>query len=188
MRKYRAVTKRGYVRLDVGKDHHLANGWGYASEHRVVAEKTIGRRLLKGEIVHHINGNKSDNRPENLEVCSNAAEHGARHRTKNYGLRQPGSANPTIECGCGCGRQLAKYDCVGRPRAYLVGHCTPPGPAQNAVINAIGSDVKARIEVAIQSGLPVRYVGVILNRMKKLGKAKQIRQGFWALTQGEKKG
>lgn len=61
-------------------DHPYANDGKYVAEHRLIMEEKMGRYLEPNEIVHHINGNKSDNRVENLVVISRQ-EHGRIHNT-----------------------------------------------------------------------------------------------------------
>jgi hypothetical protein len=67
------VNDVGYVYIKV-RNHPDTLSNGYIPEHRYVMEKKIGRRLSKWEHVHHINGVKGDNRPENLELV-NAQTH-----------------------------------------------------------------------------------------------------------------
>lgn len=57
--------------------------------HRWVVEKKLGRKLKPGEIVHHKNRKKGDNRPQNLWVFHNQEEHDKIHKydSKKHGKR-----------------------------------------------------------------------------------------------------
>jgi hypothetical protein len=58
----------GYIRI-TGSDKYL---------HRQIMEQILGRRLLPNENVHHLNGDNTDNRPDNLTILSNS-EHRKLH-------------------------------------------------------------------------------------------------------------
>ena len=66
--------RQGYVLDDDGKRVRFKT-------HRAITESHLGRKLLPDEDVHHINGDKSDNRIENLQVV----EHGAHTKMTNAG-------------------------------------------------------------------------------------------------------
>ena len=51
-------------------------------EHRIIMEEMIGRRLVLNETVHHKNGVRDDNRPENLELWSSRQPKGQRIEDK----------------------------------------------------------------------------------------------------------
>ena len=66
------------AKLNTGEGKTYTKVFG-RHEHRIVAEKMLGRPLQEGEVVHHKDGNKRNNAPENLEIFASQAEHARWH-------------------------------------------------------------------------------------------------------------
>lgn len=76
--------KSGYVRVTpMGKDKELNDtNYRFMLEHRLIMARHLGRKLLHHETVHHINGDRSDNRLENLELWNTSQPRGQRVKDK----------------------------------------------------------------------------------------------------------
>lgn len=70
--------KNQYIHI-LSPDHPNRDSRGYVQEHRLVVEKTLGRYLTPKEAVHHKDGNKHNNKPENLELISSKGQHTRQH-------------------------------------------------------------------------------------------------------------
>jgi hypothetical protein len=66
--------KEGYI-LVRRIEHPDANNAGYVRAHRLVMETKLGRELTPGEVVDHIDGDTSNNHPDNLRLFANNGDH-----------------------------------------------------------------------------------------------------------------
>ena len=81
--RYKGNNKKSQESYKKGKEHPSWKGGSdcyYRKEARKIMEKHIGRKLRKGEIVHHLDYNPKNNDIDNLHLFPDAFEHNIYHR------------------------------------------------------------------------------------------------------------
>jgi hypothetical protein len=122
----RRKDKSGYILVWL-PEHPDADRHGYVREHRMVMEKLIGRRLKRGEVVHHKNGEQGDNRPENLLLFASNGDHLAVELTgkcpkwtadglRRIAARKVPAMKGTAHCKHGTGARLLRRKTIERYR------------------------------------------------------------------------
>lgn len=74
-------SQGGYIMLRVGPNKRIF-------EHRFFMEQKIGRKLKKGEVIHHIDGNPSNNNIKNLVLCKSAGYHTSKYHSRGTKIRK----------------------------------------------------------------------------------------------------
>lgn len=112
----RCLDTSGYVLVSVGDGEQIR-------EHILIAEKALGKPLPDGVVVHHHDGDRSNNDPSNLVICENNAYHMLLHKRQRV-LDAGGDPNTHKLCWC-CKRALPfeRFSTTTKTGDGLSGQC-----------------------------------------------------------------
>lgn len=98
----RIRNTKGYVEIRLGNDdpfYGMTTQDGYILEHRLVMARSVGRLLDQDETVHHINGDRQDNRIENLQLCQGKHGTGVAYICYTCGSHDVGPESLSVQKG-----------------------------------------------------------------------------------------
>ncbi len=96
----RTTNEQGYI-LILQPTHPNARTTGYILEHRLVMATHLGRALQSNEVVHHVNGDRKDNRLENLTLLTAASHKRSHWTTIGHPPNWKGGKRPIVCITCG---------------------------------------------------------------------------------------
>lgn len=144
-----SITSDGYIRIKIPSGHPNPNTGRWIHIHRLVMEKKLGRFLDPKEVVHHIDENKQNNVPENLELFPNSREH---HNKRHGAIKYP-----------------KLWD-----RQWLGGEYTIKGRATQDIADESGCN-RVNVRYAIlKLGIPLRRYTVTAEVMKHVKEAARL--------------
>jgi len=161
----------GYLYF-MDRAHPLGDKKGRVLHHRHVASVAAGRWVEPSEVVHHVDHNRSNNSPENLEIISSGGQHARGHVLEKFD--RIGRVSVALECtACGTGyrakrgvaSKFCSLECIRHTRGY---------PSDSAMADMVWEMPATEI---------AKYYGVSSSALKKHCKNSNIHtptRGYWS--------
>lgn len=142
MWKIEKIVRKGDYDYAVVKEHPYASKYGYVLHHRIVMENILGRLLTPSEVVHHIDHDKRNNIPENLELKDSNSTHAKEHALEK--------GRKYVELICNtCGETFEKPKNLFNSRSFFCSRSCSGKMQKKIQLGRITPEMKSAISVNI---------------------------------------